>query len=897
MNDHFQQLADSLPAMVWICRPDGQADSFNRMWYERTGQTPEEAAGWGWVEALHPDDRKGVWTDWEKAVSGPGNYEDKLRYRMTDGTYCWHLVRAQPMFDEDGQVTHWFGISTDIDATHVSQEGSEALTKAVVESAVDAIITIDQRGTIQSLNPAAVRLFGYDAAEAIGRNVKELMPEPYHSQHDRYVGNYLATGERKIIGIGREVIGRRKDGSTFPMELAVSELEIAGQRIFSGIVRDISDRKRLESELRGHTEVLECLARGDSLESVLTTLVTFAERARPGTLGCVMLLDRESGTLRHGATVGLDDAYSKAIDGVAIGASVGACGTAAFTGQRVVVDDIQTSELWDDYRDLATRANLRACWSEPIVSSTGDVLGAFAMYCHEPCVPAESDLTFATHCANLAGLAIERVQVDLAQRRMVAIVESTDAAVISNSLDNTIETWNRGAEQIYGYSADEAIGQPISILIPEDRREEFQELQGRLQRGEQIDQFETVRVAKDGHRIDVSLTISAIRSPEATTIGYSIIARDVTQRKQTEAALQESQRQLATLVSNLPGAAYRCLNDKDWPTEFISDGCRNLSGYPAEDIMAGSPEWFDLIVPEDREALWDQIQSALAKKQPYQVVYRIRHRDGQPRWMWEHGRGVWDAEDNLLALEGLITDMTELQIAREQLVQSERLATIGQMHAAIAHESRNALQRIQVGVEMLEFEIPEGTEASRDLQKIANAKDALHHLLEELRNYAAPIQLERSLRKLSSVWRSAWTQIDSAHADRDAEVIEQMEGIDPVCDIDAFRMEQVFRNLYENALAAGSDPVRIHIECSTGAFDGAPGVCVSVRDNGPGLSEEQKSRAFEAFFTTKSKGTGLGMAIAKRIIDAHSGTIAAGNCDEGGGAEFRIMLPLEGTDP
>ncbi|WP_417745877.1 PAS domain S-box protein [Rosistilla oblonga] len=897
MNDHFQQLADSLPAMVWICRPDGQADSFNRMWYERTGQTPEEAAGWGWVEALHPDDRKGVWTDWEKAVSGPDNYENKLRYRMTDGTYCWHLVRAQPMFDEDGQVTHWFGISTDIDATHVSQEGSEALTKAVVESAVDAIITIDQRGTIQSFNPAAVRLFGYDAAEAIGRNVKELMPEPYHSQHDRYVHNYVTTGEKKIIGIGREVIGRRKDGSTFPMELAVSELEIAGQRIFSGIVRDISDRKRLESELRGHTEVLECLARGDSLESVLTTLVTFAERARPGMLAAVMLLDHESGTLRHGATVGLDDAYSKAIDGVAIGASVGSCGTAAFTGQRVVVDDIQTSELWDDYRDLATRANLRACWSEPIVSSTGDVLGAFGMYCHEPCVPEESDLTFATHCANLAGLAIERVQVDLAQRRMVAIVESTDAAVISNSLDNTIETWNRGAEQIYGYSADEAIGQPISILIPEDRREEFQELQGRLQRGEQIDQFETVRVAKDGRRIDVSLTISAIRSPVATTIGYSIIARDVTQRKQTEAALQESQRQLATLVSNLPGAAYRCLNDKDWPTEFISDGCRNLSGYPAEDIMAGSPEWFDLIVPEDREALWDQIQSALVKKQPYQVVYRIRHRDGQPRWMWDHGRGVWDAEGNLLALEGLITDMTELQIAREQLVQSERLATIGQMHTAIAHESRNALQRIQVGVEMLEFEIPEGTEASRDLQKIANAKDALHHLLEELRNYAAPIQLERSPRKLSSVWRSAWTQIDSAHADRDAEVFEQMDGIDPVCDIDAFRMEQVFRNLYENALAAGSDPVRIRIECSTGAFDGAPGVCVSVRDNGPGLSEEQKSRAFEAFFTTKSKGTGLGMAIAKRIIDAHSGTIAAGNCDEGGGAEFRIMLPLEGTDP
>ncbi|QDV68794.1 Sensor protein FixL [Rosistilla carotiformis] len=894
MNHQFQQLADPLPSLVWTCRPNGEADFFNRKWHERTGQSLDEAIGWGWSDVIHPDDRERVVGDWGKIVRNPQSYEFQARYRMADGSYCWHLVRAEPMFDENNTVTHWYGISTDIDATHASLEGSEALNQAVVESAVDAIITIDQRGSILSFNPAAERLFGYRAAEAIGRNVKELMPAPYHSQHDRYVDNYVTTGKKKIIGIGREVIGKRKDGSTFPMELAVSELQLSGQRIFSGIVRDISDRKRLESELRGQSEVLECLARGDSLESVLTTLVTFAERTRPGMLGSVMLLDRESGTLQHGASLTLDESYCKTINGVAIGPRAGSCGTAAFIGQRVIVDDIQTSELWSDYRELAIGVGFRACWSEPIVSSKGDVLGTFAMYYRDPCVPNDADLTFATDCANLAALAIERVQADLAQRRMVAIVESTDAAVISTSLDNTIETWNRGAEQIYGYSAEEAVGKPISMLIPHDRWNEFEEIQGRLQRGEQVDQFETVRIAKNGRRIDSSLMISPIRSPEGMTIGYSVLARDVTQRKQTEAALQESQRQLSTLVSNLPGAAYRCRHENGWPTEFISDGCQDLCGYASADVMAGSPKWFDMIIPEDTQSVWDQVQAALVKKQPYQAVYRIRHRDGQHRWMWDHGRGVWDANGKLLALEGLITDMTELQNTREQLVQSERLATIGQMLTAIAHESRNALQRIQVGVEMLEFEIAEGSEASRDLQKIANAKDALHCLLEELRNYAAPIHLERSLRTLSGIWRSAWSQLDSAHADRDAKLIEPINRVDPLCDVDGFRMEQVFRNLFENVLAASSDPVRIHIECSIVTHDRALGVCVSVRDNGPGLTAEQQTKIFDAFFTTKSKGTGLGMAIAKRIIVAHSGTITAGNSDAVGGAEFKITLPLEG---
>jgi PAS domain S-box-containing protein len=121
--------------------------------------------------------------------------------------------------------------------------------EAILNSAVAAIITIDTRGIIDSVNPATERIFGYLASELLGQNVRILMPEPFHSEHDAYLANYLGTGRRKIIGIGREVIGRRKDGTTFPIDLAVSEFAADGVRYFAGIITNLSDRKRVEEAL------------------------------------------------------------------------------------------------------------------------------------------------------------------------------------------------------------------------------------------------------------------------------------------------------------------------------------------------------------------------------------------------------------------------------------------------------------------------------------------------------------------------------------------------------------------------------------------------------------------------------------------------------------------------
>ncbi len=127
---------------------------------------------------------------------------------------------------------------------------SEARNRSIVETAIDGIITIDEQGTIEFFNPAAERIFGYRARDVIGQNVTMLMPLPYQEQHDAYLNRYLQTGERKIIGIGREVVGQRRDGTTFPMDLAVGETHVGNRRIFTGIVRDITERKQAAQEMQ-----------------------------------------------------------------------------------------------------------------------------------------------------------------------------------------------------------------------------------------------------------------------------------------------------------------------------------------------------------------------------------------------------------------------------------------------------------------------------------------------------------------------------------------------------------------------------------------------------------------------------------------------------------------------
>ena len=241
---------------------------------------------------------------------------------------------------------------------------------------------------------------------------------------------------------------------------------------------------------------------------------------------------------------------------------------------------------------------------------------------------------------------------------------------------------------------------------------------------------------------------------------------------------------------------------------------------------------------------------------------------------------------------GIVRDLTELEQVLRQLLQAERLAAIGQMVTGLAHESRNALQRAQACLDMLSLDVKDNPDQLSLANRAMAALRDLHRLYEEVRSYAAPIHLEYRDCDLSAVWRKEWENLATARVDKSLRLTETVSVQSARCEADVHRMEQVFRNILENAIHASPVGGKVMIECRSATLNGASAVQISVRDKGPGLTPQTAQQIFEPFFTTRQKGTGLGMAIVQRIITAHQGTVSAMTSPTGG-AEILINLPVQ----
>jgi PAS domain S-box-containing protein len=376
-----------------------------------------------------------------------------------------------------------------------------------------------------------------------------------------------------------------------------------------------------------------------------------------------------------------------------------------------------------------------------------------------------------------------------------------------------------------------------------------------------------------------------------------ILASAVAERRCSEAALHEVQRFQSTLISNLPGFVYRCLNDKDWTMVYLSEGVRPLTGHSPGALLQNRSFSFgkDIIVPEDQDRIWNEVQAALSEKKPYQLVYRIRTKDGMLKWVWERGRGIFEGgSGRLAALEGFITDITPQKEAEEELKRSNK--ELEQFAYITSHDLRDPLQKIIGFGDLLKVHCAEGLgERGRDyIERMQHATMRMNRLIEDILTFS---RAATAVEELDSVDLQGVVQ--EALSNLELQIVESKAKISvgklPSVHADRVQMVQLFQNLFSNALKfrKKEDPPRVSIE---GRLTDATAE-ISVSDNGVGFDEKFADRIFKPFERLHARGeyggSGIGLAICHKIVERHHGRITASSTP-GRGAVFTVALPVGG---
>lgn len=305
-----------------------------------------------------------------------------------------------------------------------------------------------------------------------------------------------------------------------------------------GTLTDIHWRKHAEQFEQFRSRILEMLAGGEDLPTVLDAIVRGVEQLDPIVLCSILLLDPDGVHLRHGAAPSLPDFYNEAIHGVAIGPNTGSCGTAMYTGERVIVDDIQQHPYWRNYKALAARAGLGACWSQPVRAASGKVLGSFAIYHRQPHAPREQDIQLIEQTARLVSIAIERKEAEERLHLAASVFTHAREGIMITGPDGTIIDVNEAFTRITGYPRSEAIGHKPNILKSgrQDRAFYAGMWQALVHKGHW--QGEVWNRRKNGEHYAEMKTISAVRDAQGRVRQYVALFSDISALKTHEEQLQ-----------------------------------------------------------------------------------------------------------------------------------------------------------------------------------------------------------------------------------------------------------------------------------------------------------------------------------------------------------------------
>src|ERR1700692_1440298 len=658
------------------------------------------------------------------------------------------------------------------------------------------------------------------------------------------------------------------------------------------------------------------VAKGNSLAKILGSLCRLVEAQAGDVLASILLADGDH--LRHGCAPSLPKAYTDAINGIVIGPSAGSCGTAAYRGQPVIVEDIAADPLWADYRELALPHSLCACWSTPVFSSQGKVIATVAMYYRGPRRPTQRNQEIIDRITHLAGAAIQQKLAQENLQRSEAYLAQAEKLThtCSWAWDPRTDKVLYCSEEMYRiFGLDPRKSLPTrenfrQQIHPEDRDWVRKRLERSLR--ERVDAFAEYRVLlPDGTVRHINASGHPVLDEDGELIEFVGTAVDVTERKRAEL----ERRRLASLVEQ--AGDLMAINDLNGGTPiYLNEAGMKMVGFESWE-EARSRRGIHWIFPEDRQYVTEVVRPTVLEKGSWSGEMRFRHfKTGDAIPVLYSLFRIDDPETGqAVNLGNVCRDITDRKRAEAEarendrrfrememkLAHANRVATMGQLTASIAHEvnqpiaatvtnAQAALRWLRAGSSNLEQVQQSLTSIVEDGTRAGEVIHRIRALMKKAPPRKDRLEINGVIVEIIELTRGEAMKYGIS-------VLTELADHLPVVEADRIQLQQVLLNLIVNALDAMGAPNvgPRQLLISTGKGE-TSGVLVAVQDSGLGLEAAMLERVFESFYTTKPTGLGLGLSICRSIIEAHGGRLWA-STNQRRGAMFQFTLPGDANIP